>query len=110
MSLSPDPNKQEVIFTRKLKNLPHPPLIFNSINVSHSKSQKHLGIVLDTKLIFEEHCKIVLCKTNITIGLVNELQNLLPRATLITIYKTFARSHCNYADVLFDQAFNTIFH
>ena len=49
---------QEVIFSRKLKNVSHPPLVFNNVNVSSCKSQKHLGILLDVKLAFEEHHKI----------------------------------------------------
>ena len=35
---------QEVISSRKLKKIPHPPLVFNNDNVSQCKSQKHLGI------------------------------------------------------------------
>lgn len=110
MSFSPDPNKQEVTFNRKLKNSPHPLLIFNSIYVFHSKSQKRRGIALDSKLTFEEQCKTVLCKTNRIIGLLHELQNLLPKAALLTIYKTFVRPHFSYGDVLFDQAFHATFH
>ena len=36
MSFNPDPSKQtqEVIFNRKLKNVSHPPLVFNNVNVS----------------------------------------------------------------------------
>ena len=43
MSFNPDPNKQaqEVIFSRKLKKVCHPPLCFNNINVSQASSQKH---------------------------------------------------------------------
>ena len=59
---------QEFIFTWKLKKVPHPPLIFNNANVSQCKSLKYLGIVLDSKLTFEEHYKMVLSKTNRTIG------------------------------------------
>ena len=57
MSLNPDPSKQsqEVIFSRKLKKLTHPSLVFNNANVSQCKSQKHLGIILDSKLTFEDH-------------------------------------------------------
>ena len=55
MSFKPDPSKQtqEVIFTRKLKNVSHPLLVFNNANVSLCKSPKHLGIILlDSKLTF----------------------------------------------------------
>ena len=49
MSFKTDPSKQaqEVIFSRKLKNVSHPSLVFNNVNVSSCKSQKHLGILLD---------------------------------------------------------------
>ena len=35
---------------------------------------------------------------------------MLPRATLITFYKAFARAHLDYGDILYDQAFNISFH
>ena len=64
-SFSPDPSKQaqEVIFSRKLKKVPHSPLVFNNANVSQCKSQKHLGIILDSKLTFEDHYKTILSKS-----------------------------------------------
>ena len=43
------------------------------------------------KLTFEEHLNNVLNKVSKTIDLLGKLQNLLPRATLITIYKDFVR-------------------
>ena len=112
MSFNPDPNKlaQEVIFSRKLKKVAHRLLVFTNANVSQCKSQKHLGIILDSKLTFEDYYKTVLSKTNRTIGLLRKLQNLLPREALITIYKAFVRPHLDYGDVLFDQAFNASFH
>ena len=62
MSFNPDPSKQdeEFIFSRKLVSVSHPPFVFNNANVSSCKSQKHLGILLDSKLVFEEHYKTIL--------------------------------------------------
>ena len=85
-------------------------MVFNNVNASSCKSQKHLGILLDPRLTFEEHYKTILSKTNRTIGLLRKLQSLLPRAALITIYKAFVRPHLDYGDVLYDQAFNALFH
>ena len=85
-------------------------MVFNNAIFSQCKSQKHLGIILDSKLTLEDHYKTVLSKKNITIGLLRKLQNLLPREALITIYKAFVRPHLDYGDVLFDQAFNASFH
>ena len=77
---------------------------------SQWKSQKHLGIILDSKLSFKDHNTTVLSKTNRTIVLLRKLQNLLPGEPLITIYKAFFRYHLNYGDVLSDQTFNVSSH
>ena len=112
MTLNPDRSKQvqEVIFSRKIKKATHPPLLFNNNNVSQVNSQKHLGVIVDVKLTFEEHLKNVLNKTSKTIGLLRKLSNLLPRQALVTIYKAFIRPFLDYGDVLYDQAFNNSFH
>ena len=36
-------------------------------------------------------------------------KNVLPRASLLTIYKSFIRPLLNYADVIYDQASNASF-
>ena len=50
---------QEVIFSRKIKKLLHPTLLFNNIPLSNSLFQKHLDLTLDIKLIFSEHVKLI---------------------------------------------------
>ena len=73
-------------------------------------SHKHLGIILDTRLSFENHLETVLCKINKTIGIIRKLHNLLLRSALITLYKAFVRPHLDYGDILYDQARNESFH
>ena len=85
-------------------------MVFNNAYVLFCKSQKHLGILLDAKLTFEEQYKSILNKTKRTIGFLRKLQSLLPRGALITICKAFVRPHLDYGDVLYDQAFNVSFH
>ena len=53
---------QEVIFSRKTKKLLHPSLVFNNAEVTQSIYQKHLGTILDSKLTFESHLKMVTTK------------------------------------------------
>ena len=62
MNFNPDSTKQaqEVIFSRKAKEICYPPLVFNNTNVSQSSSQKHVVVILDSKLISDEHLKMVL--------------------------------------------------
>ena len=88
MNFDPDSNKQahENIFSRKAKEICHPPLVFNNTNVSQSSSQKHLGVILDSKLIFDKHLKMASLKISKTLGLLRKLHNLLPRSALITIH------------------------
>ena len=86
------------------------PLAFNNNNVSETNSQKHLGVVLDNRLSFEEHLKIILNKVNITIGLLCKLRNILPRSSLLTIYKSFIRPNLDYGDIIYYQAYNASFH
>ena len=92
MSFNPDTTKQaqEMIFSSKAKEIYHPLFVFNNTSVSQSSSQKHLGVILETKLIFDEHLKMVSLKISKTLGLLRKLQNLLPRPALITIYKALS--------------------
>ena len=112
MNFNPDTTKQaqEVIFSRKVKKTVHPPLLFNNASVTRTSSHKHLGIILDNQLKFDDHIKMVFRKISKTIGLLRKLHNFLPRAALITIYKAFIRPHLDYGDILYDQAYNMSFH
>ena len=95
MNFNPDPNKQaqEVIFSRKSNKINYPPLIFNQDLVKSFFSQKHLRMVLNTKLDFNLHIKNVQNKVSKTIGLLCKLQNILPTQSSITICRSFIRPH-----------------
>ena len=106
MNFNPDTTKQvqEVVFSRKVKKKVHLPLLFNNASVTWTSPQKHLGIILDNQLKFDDHIKIVFGKISKTIGLLRKLHNVLPRPALITIYKAFIRPHLDYGAILYDQA------
>ena len=63
----------------------------------------------DKKLTFGEHLNKVESKVNKTIGIICNLQNVLPRSALLTIYKPFIRPNLDYGDVTYDKAFNESF-
>ena len=65
---------------------------------------------LDSKLDFKEHIQNVFNKVSKTTGLLRKLQKILPRPPLIAIYKSFIRSHLDYGDIIYDQAYNVSFH
>ena len=105
MSFNPDPSKQaqEVTFSRKIQKTCHPSIYFNNKSVKQVPSQKHLGLILDNKLNFQEHLVNILNKVNETIGLLRKLQSILPHEPLITIYKSFVRPHLDYSNVIYYQ-------
>ena len=112
MSFNLDPTKQaqEIIFSRKTSQRSHLGLMFNNSIVIVTSIHKHLGMIFDSKLSFDEHLKSVLKKIIKTVGLLRKLHGNLPRTSLITIYKSFARPHLDYGDIIYDQSFNESFH
>ena len=112
MSFNHDPSKQaqEVIFSRKHQKMSHPSVYFNNNPIESVSSQKHLGMILDSKLNFQEHIKNIITKVNKTAGLLQKLQNVLSRESLLTIFKSFVRPHLDYSDVIYDQSYNNTFH
>ena len=86
MIFNPDLSKQaqEVIFSRKIKKLLHPTLLFNNIPLNNSLFQKHLGLTLDIKLNISEHKKSITRKASKTMGLLSKFQQILARPSLHT--------------------------
>ena len=111
MLFNPDPKKpaHEVIFSRKKNEETHPSVFYDNIEVSRTDSQKHLGLVLDNKLTFKKHIKDKLNKAYFGVGKIKRLRDILPRDSLVTIYKSFIRPHLDYGDVIYDQPNNDSF-
>ena len=69
MEFNPDPTKQatEVLFSCKKSSPDHPKLILNGTYVAKANEQKHLGLILDSRLTFESHIndKIIKAKKNL---------------------------------------------
>ena len=103
MSFNPDRNKQaqEVIFSRKLRNVFHP-----NHPIERSVVHKHLGLTLDEKLSLTNGINDKINKTLKCVGLLRKLSMLLPRQKFLTIYKFFIIPHLDYGDVVYDQPLN----
>ena len=57
-----------------------------------------------------KHFQNMFEKVSKTIGLLRKLQNILPRAPLVAIYKSFIRPLLYHRNRLYDQIFNNSFH
>ena len=64
---------------------------------------------LDSKLSFNEHINGKIHPANNDAGLLRKLQTVLPRNSLLTIYKSFIRPLLYCADVIYDQPSNASF-
>ena len=64
---------------------------------------------LDGQLNFNTHIKEKIAKANKGIGIIRKWAHLLPRESLITIYKSFVRPHIDYGDIIYDQPNNEPF-
>ena len=99
MSFKPDPTKpvHEVIFSRKLKTVPHPLITFENNPLSLCPAQKHLVLVLDSKLTFNKHMKHILSKVNKSIGY------------CVNSNRSF-QDHHFCLDIIYDQSYKSSFH
>ena len=111
VSFNPDRTKQaqEIIFSRKKNAATHSPLFFINSEIKLRLNQKHLDLTLDSKLSFNEQINDKIHQANKGVGLLRKLQTILPRNSLLTIYKSFKRPLLDYADVIYDQPSNASF-
>ena len=111
MSFNPDPTKmaKEVLFSRKKLKVIHPNLTFIGKEVHSSPFQKHLGLVLDSKLNFDKLFKEKISIVNNGIALLKKLRDSIPRKPLLSFYKAFLRLHLDYCDVIYDNPRNKKF-
>ena len=80
MEFNPDPTKQaaEVLFSCKKSSPNHPQLIFNGIAVAKVNDQKHLGLILDSRLSFEKHINEKIIKAKRLLEYLNTFRNSYP--------------------------------
>ena len=84
----------------------HPDLIFNGNKLTRSNSQKHLGIILDNQLNFNEHVSVKFSMARKLVGSLQKLYNLISSRALLTICKSFILPHLDYGDFVYDQPHN----
>ena len=61
------------------------------------------------KLNFKLHIKEKISKAMKGVSLIKKLSNILPRNSLIAIYKSFVRPHLDNGDLIYDQPNNESF-
>ena len=104
MCFNPDSTKMAKEVPRKKLKVIHPNLTFIGKDVLNSPLQKHLGLLLDSKLNFNMHLNEKISTiVNNDVALLRKLRYSIPRKPLLSIYKTFLRPHLDYCDVVYDK-------
>ena len=103
MSFKPDPTKQavEVTFSKKKISVNHPPIFFNDVTVMKVDENKHLDVVLNSRLMFPSHIQSAINEGRRGTGMLRFLSNYLPRQTLNELYMLSIRPHLDYGDVIY---------
>ena len=99
----------QVTFFLKIKKSSQGMLIFNNNQVNKNPIAKHFGLFLAEKIHFGEDLRYI-SKVNKSIELLRKLQNILPRWSLATIYKSFIRPHYDFGGIISDQVYNISLH
>ena len=84
--------------------------LFNNLPVKRVQSHRHLGLTLDSQLNFNLHISSTLSIANKLTAVLRKLQTVLPRHSLLTIYKAFIRPYLDYCHVIYDKIFNESWH
>ena len=74
--------------------------------LNRKNAQKYLGLYLDVKLNFSEHINEKIKKAVKGISVNKKLNAILPRSSLLTIYKSCIRPHLHYGNVIYDHLDN----
>ena len=69
--------------------------------MTRNNEQKHLGLILESKLSFEKHLNEKIIQAEKNIGIIKYLSNILPLKTLNKTYKTLVRSHLDSCDIIY---------
>ena len=110
MSINPDPLKQvqEVLFSSKATQANHPNIVFYGNTVQNGANRKHVGLILDEKLTFNDHITSKLNTVNKLTSTLRKLYHYIPRDSVATVYKSFVRPHLDYAGIIYDTPRNVI--
>ena len=102
MIFNPDASKQaqEFVFSRKANTSNHETVYFNNVLVTRENIQKHLGFFLDSKPSFFDHINEIIKKATKGVNVIRKMNLLSPRASCLTIYKSFVRPHLDYDHVI----------
>ena len=96
-----------MVFSRKVIATSYAFVYFNNVPVIRVNFEKHVGLILDSKVIFFDYINEKIKKSTKGINIIRKMNLSLPRCFLLTTYKSFARPHLDCGDAIHDQPSNS---
>lgn len=97
---------QKDIFSRKIEMPFQPQLRFDNTYVNWASTEKHLDLILDTLLNFEQHFKTLSTKVSRTIGLICKLR-VSPQGPFSELFYYFYP--LDYGSIIYANSYNNLF-
>ena len=78
----------------------HPTLFFNDVQIDEVHDHKHLGIIINKKLTWQNHIDSIVLKAQKRLDILHRWRYKLDRRSLEILYFTHIRPVLEYGDVL----------
>ena len=97
-----DKTVELIFFIKRIKPL-HPPLLLGNDVITEEAEHRHLSMVLDSKLDFQNQIKETILKARRGIGLKRHISNHASRDFLNQMYKLYGISHLDYGGIVYHR-------
>ena len=98
------PKKTEALLVSlKHRTNPPPPIYFGQTRVTEVESHKHLGMILNNNLSWNEHIDQLVIKAGRRLGILSYLMYRLDRKSLEKMYISYVRPILEYGDIMFSN-------
>ena len=91
----------DLLRTNKITDLAK--LEMNGTEIKKAHKVKSLGLIVDEKLSWINHCKLLKRKVAAGLSPMKQLKNILPQSQLCSVYRALVESHIRYADVIWSN-------
>lgn len=98
-----------IIFRNKNKNYnaDKAKIYINDSVLAQVSSAKFLGIYIDEKLCFKNHCEFVCKKVSKSLGIIKRVKQHLKKSTLLTLYYSLIYSHISYCNIIWASTYSS---
>ena len=83
---------------------------YDSFQIYSVKSAKYLGVIIDNRINFYDHIKVLECKIARSVGILTKLKTILPKQNLLQLYYTLVHSHLTYRISIWGSTYPSYLH